>query len=66
MWRSVSGGHAGDAPQLDDVALAAEGLEQPGGSDPSVGDLIVGRGVGLRSGDALIDGHDLDSPRSRL
>ena len=43
------GRHAGDAAHLDDVALAAELLEQPLGAEAAVRDLVVRHVVGLRA-----------------
>ena len=56
----VVGGHAADAAHLDDVALAAEVVDEPLGAEPAVLDLVVGDHVRLGRGDGLVDGHDDD------
>ena len=49
LSRSVSAGGAGDAAHVDDVALAAELLEQPLGAEVGVLLLVVGEVVGGRA-----------------
>src|SRR5262245_15906140 len=60
------GRDAGDAAHLDDVALTAELLEEPLGTEPPVGDLVVRDVVGALGGDPLVDRDDLDPARDRL
>ncbi len=53
--RSVSAGWPAMPRMYDDVALAAQLLEQPLGAEVGVLDLVVGQVVGVRVGDERVD-----------
>ena len=55
------GGHAVDAAHFDDLAGAANLLEEPLGAELGVGGLVVGHHIGALGRDRLIDGHDHDA-----
>ena len=60
------GGHPVDAAHLDDIALAAELLEQRLGAKLAVGLLIIGHDIGGWSVDRLVDRHNDNSAIGRL
>ena len=57
---------AGGAAHIDDVALAADLLEQPLGAEIGVFFLVVRDDVGRRLGDGLVDGDDDDAGVGRF
>ena len=60
------GRRAGRAAHVDDVALAADLLEQPLGTEIGVLLLVIRDDVGRRLGDGLVDRHDDDPGLGRF
>src|SRR5215471_20365029 len=56
------GGHAVDATQLRDIALAAELLEQSLGSQATVGGLVIGYNIGRGGVNCLVHSDNYDVP----
>ncbi len=62
----VIGRVAGEAAHVDDVTLAAQGFEQPGGAQVGVLLLVVGDQIGIGIGHGLVDRDDRDACFSGL